>query len=220
MTAVCDSTMRMSLGAYVLGALDPRERADMDAHLSGCEACREELAGLAAMPGLLGRVRLEDVVDAPPSPSHAKLDRLLGRVRAARRRRRRRLVVAGATAAVLAAAITGALLTQIDGGRPADQVTAVTAANPRTGVTARLELRPVAWGTEIRVRMRGVPPGTRCRMVAVARDGTREVAGHWRASYEGAADVRAATAISRDQLRAISVVTAAGRPLVRAPVAD
>lgn len=34
------------LAAYVLGALDPREAADFERHLEGCESCREELRWL------------------------------------------------------------------------------------------------------------------------------------------------------------------------------
>ena len=38
---------RLSLGVYVLGAIDPAERALVDAHLATCRDCRDELAGLA-----------------------------------------------------------------------------------------------------------------------------------------------------------------------------
>ena len=48
--------VRQSLGVYVLGAIDPVERARVDTHLVGCLDCREELAGLAGLPALLGRV--------------------------------------------------------------------------------------------------------------------------------------------------------------------
>jgi hypothetical protein len=40
--------IRHALGVYVLGAIDPAERAVVDSHLSSCPECREELAGLAA----------------------------------------------------------------------------------------------------------------------------------------------------------------------------
>jgi anti-sigma factor RsiW len=47
---------RVALGVYVLGAIDPAERALVDAHLSTCEACRAELAEFAGLPGLLALV--------------------------------------------------------------------------------------------------------------------------------------------------------------------
>ena len=37
---------RIALGAYVLGALEPAEGAEIEAHLADCAGCREELAGL------------------------------------------------------------------------------------------------------------------------------------------------------------------------------
>src|SRR5580704_3477875 len=48
--------IRHALGVYVLGAIDPAERGFVDAHLSTCPECREELAGLAGLPALLRRV--------------------------------------------------------------------------------------------------------------------------------------------------------------------
>ena len=36
--------VRISLGVYVLGAIDPAERAVVDAHLATCRDCRDELA--------------------------------------------------------------------------------------------------------------------------------------------------------------------------------
>ena len=40
----------------MLGALAPAERADYERHLAGCAACRESVAELAVLPGLLGRL--------------------------------------------------------------------------------------------------------------------------------------------------------------------
>ncbi|HJZ07209.1 MAG TPA: zf-HC2 domain-containing protein, partial [Trebonia sp.] len=51
---------RLSLGVYVLGAIDPSERAQVDSHLAGCRDCRDELAGLAGIPALLSRVGAEE----------------------------------------------------------------------------------------------------------------------------------------------------------------
>jgi anti-sigma factor RsiW len=56
----CDE-IRHALGAYVLGAIDPAERAVVDRHIATCPACRDELAGLAGLPALLGRLSLAEV---------------------------------------------------------------------------------------------------------------------------------------------------------------
>ncbi|SDC64715.1 anti-sigma factor family protein [Actinokineospora iranica] len=53
----------LSLGAYLLGALDPAERSAFEAHLTGCAACRGELVQLAPLPGLLHRISPEDFED-------------------------------------------------------------------------------------------------------------------------------------------------------------
>jgi anti-sigma factor RsiW len=92
---------RISLGVYVLGAIDPAERAQVDAHLTTCRECRDELAGLAGLPALLSRVSMEEaialadtgeppsaVVDEAPKPPRELLATVLD-LTAARRRRRR-----------------------------------------------------------------------------------------------------------------------------------
>ena len=52
-------------GVYVLGALSPAERRAFEAHLSRCHPCRDDLASLAGLPGLLARLtpcRIDDTV--------------------------------------------------------------------------------------------------------------------------------------------------------------
>jgi len=56
------SEARLSLGVYVLGAIDPAERALVDSHLATCRDCRDELAGLAGLPALLARVGAEEAI--------------------------------------------------------------------------------------------------------------------------------------------------------------
>ena len=47
--------IRVQLGIYVLGAISPADRALVVRHLATCPDCRDELVGLAALPGLLLR---------------------------------------------------------------------------------------------------------------------------------------------------------------------
>ena len=62
MTPTWDCTeARLSLGVYVLGAIDPAERTLVDAHLLTCRDCRDELAGLAGLPALLARVNPDEI---------------------------------------------------------------------------------------------------------------------------------------------------------------
>src|SRR5262249_10582994 len=70
------------------------------------------------------------------------------------------------------------------------------------------------WGTSVSVQLAGVAPGTRCRLVALGAGGRREIAGTWRASYDGTAKLAAATAIPVADLRGF-VVERDGPPPVR-----
>jgi hypothetical protein len=95
-------------GAYILGALAPAERADYEKHLPTCATCRESVAQLAVLPGLLGRL---DPATAAPSVTAplTLLPRVLTaaatRRRAQRRRDTRSRVVIGMAAAVVAVSV-------------------------------------------------------------------------------------------------------------------
>lgn len=60
--------VRTELGAYVVGAISPRDRAVLVRHLESCDHCRDELAGLAALPGLLRRVPAAPPAELPGAP--------------------------------------------------------------------------------------------------------------------------------------------------------
>ena len=61
--------MRQLLGVYVVGAIDPAERAAVEEHLAECASCRDELAGLASLPAMLSRVPPADVEQLSLAPS-------------------------------------------------------------------------------------------------------------------------------------------------------
>jgi anti-sigma factor RsiW len=59
----------MSLGVYLLGALDPLERAEVESHLQKCAECRLELNELAALPSVLDQLTVDDIAASPaPAP--------------------------------------------------------------------------------------------------------------------------------------------------------
>lgn len=227
----------MSLGVYVLGALDPGERNQVDRHLGGCPGCREVLTELAALPGLLSRLTLADVAtdDArPPSsdqpamqPSPELLDRVLHRATAARaaeaappapRTRRRWLAAAAAALVVLTGGAIALARHTTSRATPAPAPVAV-ATDPTTRVVLQASTFARAWGTSIDVQLRGAPPDQRCRLLAVGRDGQQEVAATWQATYQGRATVTGATAIPTTGLVALEIIDDAGRQLVNLPVA-
>ncbi len=177
---------RSELGVYVLGAIGPAERAWVDQHLADCVWCREELAALAGLPGLLRRVppdlALRALTDAPgDSPSGPDVDRLIGRVSVIRRRRR--LTAAAAAMLIGLAAAAGLHALQ---GRPASATAAVTqwtdtdtGANATTGARAAVRYAAERWGTELEVRVTGVPAGTRCQLRVIDAQGKGVAAGGW-----------------------------------------
>ncbi len=212
MTACADR--RGDLGAHLLGILDPTEAAELEAHLSGCDSCAAEMAELAGLADLLALVDPDRVGSAPAGPDTGFADRLVAAAARRQRLRRRRWLAAAAVTALIAgaAATAGAELAGGPGRTPSH--VAASAA----GVSARFTLQPKASGTAISVRVSGVPAGQECILLAVARDGRRDIAGTWRASYTGTAAVQGTTAIPEDQLVRLVVDTSSGRQLIAVPV--
>jgi anti-sigma factor RsiW len=135
-------TEAMEAGAYVLGALPPAERSAYERHIARCTSCREEVAQLAGLPGLLGRLdsgtagSIGHSESAPP----ALLDTMLLRAGAERVRGRRRHQWrrAGALlAAACLAAIVGLGVILVDGpGAAKPVVVTMTPVDEDTPVSA------------------------------------------------------------------------------------
>ena len=185
MTGDCPS-VRRELGVYLLGAIDPAGRASVDQHLRSCTRCREELAGLAALPALLQRVPVAEALLAGTGgdsgawpPPRELLDDLLTRV--SRLRRRRRWLLAAA-AAVLVAAASTAWGWQA-GGPPAAPAgggwAAAGGTDPATGAGATVRYSPRPGGTRLEVHVTGVPVGTTCQFWVTSTAGQLIPAGAW-----------------------------------------
>jgi hypothetical protein len=84
-------------------------------------------------------------------------------------------------------------------------------------VRAVLRLRSGEGGTEVGVSLGGVPRGTKCNVIVVAKDGTREQAASWtiRASNGEVASFSGSTAIAMDNISRIDLVTPKGDLLLR-----
>jgi anti-sigma factor RsiW len=220
--------LRILLGVYVLGAIEPAERAAVDAHLSRCHRCRDELAALAGLPALLGRVTEEQIAQLSPPPADL-LDPILGQVagESRTRRRRNRVWLAVAAAALVVATGTGVgVATRIGDTRPAPAATntprplAVTGTtlsgnDPATGIRAWITMQPKHWGTAFAVRLAGAPPGARCRLIVIDKQGRSDVAGGWQVEYEGWGNFYGSSMIPRDEIASVEVRTVEGRRLLR-----
>jgi predicted anti-sigma-YlaC factor YlaD len=212
----CNDTT-LSLGVYLLGALDPDERAAVERHLTTCQLCRAELAELAGLPAMLERLTLDDLTPEPVPPSDDLFERVAAQARAetdpaATRplalRYRRLLAVAAALVLVAGVGIgSWAAL------RPSSD-THISAGHVRMQVT----LASQATGTTLAVSVSGLPTDEHCRLIAVAKDGTRDVAGNWDATYGGRANVTGSTSIPRSQLVRLVLLGTNGQHLATVPV--
>src|SRR4051794_2468077 len=107
-------------GAYVLGALSPAERAAYERHLATCSFCREAVADIAVLPGLLGRLdpaefaKLLDPtltsLSSYPPPERSRMPDLVTAAQTTRRQERKKFrvrVLSTALAAAVVALIVG-----------------------------------------------------------------------------------------------------------------
>ena len=123
-------------GAYAVDALDDDERAQFEAHLAGCPACRSEVDSLREAAALLAETTvtvpsaelrdrvLADVASTRPlPPAQATVTAL------APRRRRRVTTFLAAAAAVVAIGTGGIVWQQMSDDGPTDRVEQIQAAD-------------------------------------------------------------------------------------------
>jgi anti-sigma-K factor RskA len=206
----------ISVGAYVLDALEPDEQLLMQQHVQECAVCTAAVQELEGLPRLLAGVPTPGEAPVAPAPSEFAFERFRRSATAVaappRRRGRWRWAVASAAAAVVigAAVATGVAVTS-------------TVAAPETveavhnGVHVVATYLPAAKGTDVTVALDGVPPGTECELIAVARDGTEETAGHWTVNYTGTFHWTGWVAMGDEQVASWEVRTTDGQTLVAVP---
>lgn len=221
-----------SIGAYLLGALDPHEHLEMEQHLTECAICRQELVEVAHLPGLLHRLTLEDVTSQTAAQNLGPMfqpDIHVGRLPGATAlielaslpdattaitlarswlkghlTRSRSVLVAAIIGMVL---IAGAIAGLAEPGQHASSVVTTWSATDAAGgidTTARLASQP--WGTDIRLRMADLPPGQTCKLVVHARTGAAETAGWWSTNYEAHLSVPASTSIPLSDIDRVDVI--------------
>jgi anti-sigma factor RsiW len=227
MTGLTDcGDIRHALGVYVVGAIDPAERSVVDAHLSRCLECREELAGLAGLPALLGRVPLADAErmalgdeELEEAPAEL-LDALLGQVAARRRARRWRVIAAAAAAAIIAVGgggLAGGILMSHQ-HHPTSGSYLATGSNQAAHETAAVYYWSAAPGTRMRVQVTGIRNGTRCDFWVTTATGRHVLVGGWTVdAYQPGYWYDASTTTSMSQVRSFDI-SAGGKVLVTVAV--
>ncbi|WP_410810293.1 anti-sigma factor family protein [Micromonospora sp. 067-2] len=219
-------------GAYVLGALAPAERAAYERHLAGCASCRDAVAEIAVLPGLLGRLDPSGLEQFLPPPTPPRAPALIEEAGKRRRRERsatrQRYVVTTLAAAALALVVgvgAAAVLRDTPGGSgpgtPGPQVSMVAMrpvadAGP---VHAELGLEGTKWGTEVTMRC-GYDPRTgygkayTFRLVARGANGTTEQIGSWLAAPGDDLRVTGATRFTDAELVSVELQRADGTPIL------
>jgi Putative zinc-finger len=226
---------RQALGVYVLGAIDPAERALVDSHLSTCPECREELAGLAGLPALLRRVPVaeaeqlaHDEFEESPAGDPAGDEMLRSLLHRTARHRRERMWrgLAAAAAVVLLAGSGGAVgwnaLHPAASGT-GSQVAAsahwdtTSGTDPATLTSIRVMYAPRFFGTAVKVQVHGVPVGTDCLLQVTDSSGHHSVVGGWTATYRDASYwYPGETSILAANVRSFQI-TSGGKVLVSVP---
>jgi hypothetical protein len=218
--------LRQLLGVYVVGAIDPAERSLVDEHLGMCSACRDELAGLAGLPAMLSRVPAEDVARMAGSvvslpehhePSPDLLNSLLRKVATRRRTRLYRGLVSVAAAAGVAAGGTAVALNAFGGSGPVWST--ASGMNPVTQVSAVVRYTGQGSGTEMRVRVAGIQPGTWCQFWVLGAHGKMVPAGSWMvepASYTQGQWFQSKSVASPSSVHGFEITTA-GKQLINIP---
>ncbi|MFD3399929.1 anti-sigma factor family protein [Kribbella sp. NPDC058693] len=191
----CPETM--SIGAYVLGALETSERRATEEHLETCATCRETLLQFAHLPGLLHAIPVEDLETDQPEPAPLTLTK---------KKRPRRWVLAAASAAMVSGVLGWGLLSA-----PASATW--TATDGVGGIDTTAKLTSHGWGTDIQLRLKDLRPDEHCMLIVHSRNGTTETAGWWASNGSYQAQVPASTSIPLQDITSLDVVTSANAVL-------
>ena len=138
------------VGPYLLDALDPDERAEVEAHLAACDDCREEVDSLRSATASLA----DEVAETPPESLRARVRRTasetpqLPPVVDARPSRRRWIIgaVAAVAALIIGVGVTVGVVVR------ADDPPAMTAAQVMSAPDARMHKQETSDG-ELMVAM-------------------------------------------------------------------
>ena len=194
-------------GPYVLGALSPTERAEYERHLAGCQSCRESVAALAVLPGLLSRLDPASVTPEPVAAPPTLLPRMLAHIsarRRAQRLRRRFLAIAACVAAVVLATAVGIGVRVVLPSQAPVLLTAMSPVTDNVQMDARIGLTRANNGTFVSMQCRydnKWGETWNLQLVLYPRSATSgELLGRWSAESDQDWSMRAWTHYTPDQI--------------------
>jgi hypothetical protein len=220
------------LGVYLAGAMGRPEAWGVEQHLAVCRWCTNELRELREVTALFNGMPPELLLDGPPDGSDLLLRRTVRQVRKEAGRRRR---VVGVAAAVLVGAVglgggfvygQQSLSQTVEAAAPvAGQTTGAgvmngSAVDPKTGAQAAVSVMPTAGYVRLSASVNGIPPGERCRMVVVGKDGARETAFSWVTgdAPPGGASLTGSALVAPEDVSAVEVENEDGKTFVSVPL--
>lgn len=213
-------------GAYVVGALSAADRAEFEAHLAECAACRDAVAEIAPTAGLLSRLSAERARALSPTtgpiplaaPDPSLRERL---VDTARRRRARRITVWALAASVALIAIAVPSVVALT--TAAQPVGTVYALDDVAGapLEASVKLTSAPWGTRIDLvcqytgEVLDAPPGGWPYALAITDDsGATSVLSTWRAGPGSRTELSAGTDLATSNIGSVEIRTLDGETVV------
>jgi hypothetical protein len=200
--------------AYVLGALDPQERAAFEIHLDTCDACMARVAEIRAVPSLLSGISIEDVVGVDAELPQTLLPGLIRR--AAKERRSARRLFTGMAAVAAAAVAALIIVAWPDGASDHGRQQAMTAVSV-SPVSATVELTAKTSGTylEVKCRYTGTADKTAVYWLVVHdRTGHTQRLSSWTLESGHVQTFDATTALRKSDISEVDI-TYLGNPILR-----
>lgn len=180
----------IDVAAYVLGVLDEDEVDAFENHLAECRKCALDLRDFAVLPDLLDEADEAGLLrgTATERPDGRSVRAMLDSVATDRSRKRRNYVFAAAAASVLMVAVTAVVSFNLANGTTqplaespkqsavangeTDVYGSLSRTDPKTGLSAKIDARPEAWGTSVELEVKGAKGPGRCDLVALTRNGS------------------------------------------------
>jgi predicted anti-sigma-YlaC factor YlaD len=206
--------LRESLGAYVLGHLDPADEDAVRTHLATCAECRAELAELQPVANALAGARRRPVLGGPAP--RALQHRVEDAVAAEAGRRRRAHLVRSVTTLVAAAALVVVAVLGITmfidrtPAAPVPETVAVQVASELDQVSATAGLIAHTWGVEVKLTTAGLAAGSQYQAFVLGENGGEVWAGTFTAIGEETMNCNLQSSVLRDQASGFEIRDQAG----------